>query len=222
MSVKPTGYASPPCLAAEVAPDYFDPLGVDPQQAQDVARWRKAKRAELLALRAALPVAGVQAVARGIAAGLDRVLEEVMPDVRGRVISGYWPIKAEPDLRFWLAALAERGAVAALPVVVKRFTPLVFRPWKQGDAMVRGDWNIPVPATEEVVVPDLSLAPSVGWDGQGYRLGYGGGYFDRTLAEHKPFVIGVGLQAARLETIFPQPHDIPLDRIVTEAGPMQG
>src|SRR5690606_19805827 len=119
-----SSYASPPCMAGEVAPDYFDPLAVDPQQAVDVARWRKAKRAELLAMRAALPVTELQAIARGIAAGLDRVLEELLPDVRGRVISGFWPIKSEPDLRFWLAALAERGAITALPVVETRFAPL--------------------------------------------------------------------------------------------------
>ena len=215
---KPSSYASPPCMAGEVAPDYFDPLGVDPQQAVDVARWRKAKRAELLAMRAALPVAELQAAARGIAAGLDRVLGDLLPDVRGKVISGFWPIRSEPDLRFWLAALAERGAITALPVVETRLAPLVFRPWKPGDPMVRGDWNIPVPTTTEVVQPDLALAPLVGWDRQGYRLGYGGGYFDRTLAARKPLAVGIGLSAARLDSIFPQPHDIPLDRIVTEDG----
>jgi 5,10-methenyltetrahydrofolate synthetase len=85
--------------------------------------------------------------------------------------------------------------------------------------MARGDWNIPVPATEAEVQPDVALAPLVGWQADGYRLGYGGGYFDRTLAARKPtLVIGVGLASARLATIFPQPHDIALDHIVTEAG----
>ena len=215
----PPAYASPPCLAAEIAPDYFDPLAVDPQQAVDVARWRKAKRAELLAARAALPVAELQAVAKDIAAGLDAMMEQLVPDVTGVVISGYWPIKAEPDLRFWLASLAARGAITALPVVEQRFHPLVFRPWKPGDAMVRGDWNIPVPATEAKVQPDVALAPLVGWDEAGFRLGYGGGYFDRTLAARKPeLVIGVGLASARLATIFPQPHDIALGHIVTDAA----
>lgn len=87
--------------------------------------------------------------------------------------------------------------------------------------MVRGDWNIPVPPPEsEVVTPDVALAPLVGWDRAGYRLGYGGGYFDRTLAHlaPRPFVIGIGLQAAELATIYPQPHDVPLDAIITEEG----
>jgi 5-formyltetrahydrofolate cyclo-ligase len=70
------------------------------------------------------------------------------------------------------------------------------------------------------VVPGIALAPLVGWTDEGYRLGYGGGYFDRTLAalQPRPFTIGIGFHAARLTTIFPQQHDIPLDVIVTEAG----
>jgi 5-formyltetrahydrofolate cyclo-ligase len=84
--------------------------------------------------------------------------------------------------------------------------------------MVQGVWKIPVPADGPEVVPDVALAPVVGWDGAGYRLGYGGGYFDRTLAAlaPSPLTIGVGLYAARVPTIFPQPHDIAMDVIVTE------
>ncbi len=76
------------------------------------------------------------------------------------------------------------------------------------------------PATSERLAPEICLAPLVGWDAEGYRLGYGGGYFDRTLAAlaPRPFVVGVGLQSARLDTIAPQPHDVPLSAIVTEAG----
>ncbi|MCB1834055.1 MAG: 5-formyltetrahydrofolate cyclo-ligase, partial [Geminicoccaceae bacterium] len=83
------------------------------------------------------------------------------------------------------------------------------------------DWNIPVPPHDApAVTPAITLAPLVGWTEDGYRLGYGGGYFDRTLAAltPRPFVIGIGYQAARLETIVPQPHDIRLDLILTEAG----
>ena len=87
--------------------------------------------------------------------------------------------------------------------------------------MERGHWNILVPSTDAArVVPDIMLSPLVGWDVAGYRLGFGGGYFDRTLAatHPRPYVIGVGLQAARVPTIFPQPHDIAMDAIVTEDG----
>ena len=81
--------------------------------------------------------------------------------------------------------------------------------------------EIPVPAGDERIEPDLILVPLNVFDGAGFRLGYGGGYFDRTLAalSPRPFAIGVGLQAAQVATIFPQPHDIAMDAIVTEAGP---
>ncbi len=219
MSHDLTRHASPPCLAGEVAPDYFDPLGVDPQQAVDVARWRKAERARLLAERAALGVEGLRAAGGRLGAA---VFDLIAARFRlpGLAVSGYWPIKSEPDLRGMLARLHQAGARVALPVVEVRATPLVFRPWAPGAAMERGFWNIPVPATRDTAVPQVALSPLVGWDGAGYRLGYGGGYFDRTLAAltPRPFVIGVGFEAARLPTIFPQPHDIPMDAIVTEEG----
>lgn len=141
--------------------------------------------------------------------------------IAGRVVAGYWPIKGEADLRPWLGLLHGQGAVIALPVVVQVAAPLEFRRWHPGTAMERGIWNIPVPpAGADSLRPEIALAPLVGWDCEGYRLGYGGGYFDRTLAATKPrpHVIGVGLQAARIGTIHPQPHDIPMDAIVTEGG----
>jgi len=212
--------ASPPCLASEIAPDYFDPLGVDPQQALDVARWRKAERVRLLAARAAWPAPQRQAAAGAIADHLDGWLDRagIGP---GAIIAGYWPIRSEPDLRPWLARLHARGLRLALPVVETRAAPLVFRAWAPGAALVQGHWNILVPAAGAAALrPDVVLAPLVGWDAAGFRLGYGGGYFDRTLAalRPRPPAIGVGLQSARLSTIFPQPHDIRLDAIVTEAG----
>ena len=210
-------YASPPCLAAEIDPAYFDPLTVDPQQARDVARWRKAARD-------ALSVAKRQAVGTAIAAQLAGFLRSRFGDLRGRVFSGYWPIKGEPDLRPLLADLHRAGVQVALPLVEVKAAPLVFRRWTPETRMVRGDWNIPVPPPEApVVTPEIALAPLIGWTDEGYRLGYGGGYFDRTLAalSPRPFTIGIGLAAARLPTIFPQPHDIPLDAIVTEDGPAQ-
>ena len=86
--------------------------------------------------------------------------------------------------------------------------------------MERGVWNIPVPAHGPDIVPDIVMSPLVGWDRGGYRLGYGGGYFDRTLAAltPRPLTIGIGLDAARIATIFPQPHDIAMQVIVTETG----
>jgi 5,10-methenyltetrahydrofolate synthetase len=141
--------------------------------------------------------------------------------VRGFVLSGYWPIKGEPDLRPVLADLHRAGVTIALPVVESRAAPLVFRRWTPETRLVRGDWNIPVPPPDAAtLVPDIALAPCLGWDGACYRLGWGGGYFDRTLAAltPQPKTIGIALSAARLSTIYPQPHDIPLDLILTEDG----
>jgi len=108
-----------------------------------------------------------------------------------------------------------------LPVVEMKAAPLAFRRWTPQTRMVRGDWNILVPPPNaDRLIPQITLAPCVGWDGEGYRLGYGGGYFDRTLAalRPRPFTIGIGFHAARLATIYPQPHDIPLDVVLTERG----
>lgn len=220
----PHGYASPPCLAPDVDPAYFDPLAVDPQQATDVARWRKVERARLLSMRADVPVAGRHAASEAIAGHLDRLLAARYGTFQGLTISAWWPIKAELNLRHWLERLTERGARVALPVVVTPAAPLVFRLWTPDCKMVQGVWKIPVPADGPEVVPKVTLAPVVGWDDAGYRLGYGGGYFDRTLAAlaPRPFVIGVGLAAAQLATIFPQPHDIAMDSIVTETGLHRG
>ncbi|MEZ5797668.1 MAG: 5-formyltetrahydrofolate cyclo-ligase [Paracoccaceae bacterium] len=216
----PRDPASPPCLAHEIDPTYFDPLAVDPQQARDVTRWRKAQRQVLLAERAALPVAERAAAVDGILPHLDAALLDRFGGVEGLVVSAWWPIKAELDLRPWLTALAARGARVALPVVLTQAHPLVFRPWTPGCRMERGFWNILVPADGPELVPDVALAPVVGWDAAGFRLGYGGGYFDRTLAALTPrrLAIGIGLQAAQVATIFPQPHDIAMDLIITEQG----
>tara|TARA_R110002153_G_scaffold65757_16_gene175923 strand:- start:4074 stop:4439 length:366 start_codon:yes stop_codon:yes gene_type:complete len=99
-------------------------------------------------------------------------------------------------------------------------TPLVFREWTPETVMERGFWNIPVPASGHALLPDLILSPLVGWDSGGYRLGYGGGYFDRTPAAltPRPPAIGIGLDAAQIATIFAQPHDIAMQAIVTESG----
>ena len=216
-----SGFSSPPCYAAEVAPEYFDPLAVDPEQARDVARWRKAERTRLRAARLALSVAERKEIGEALAGYLRQVLQDRFGGAQGKVLSAYWPIKGEPDLRPLMADLHEGGVTVTLPLVETKAAPLTFRRWTPETRMVRGDWNIPVPPPDApVVTPDIALAPLVGWTADGYRLGYGGGYFDRTLAalSPKPFVVGIGINAAQLKTIYPQPHDIPLDLILTEKG----
>jgi len=131
----------------------------------------------------------------------------------------YWPIRGEPDLRPLMSSLLERGFTCALPVVVEKNSPVEFHRYAAGTRLTRQSvWGIPVPADRNPVRPDVLLIPLVGWDPGCYRLGYGGGYYDRTLASlsPRPFAIGVGYELGRLETIHPQPHDIPMDVIATE------
>ena len=184
----------------------------------EIRRWRKAERARLIAERMALRG---EPRARHNAA-ITRALEALLsPDM---VIGFYWPIRGEYDARKLVTGLLERGARAAMPVVVQKAAPLVFRPWHPGVRMENGFWDIPIPAEGEPVIPTALLVPLVGFDEKGYRLGYGGGYYDRTLASFptRPLAIGVGYEFARLETIYPQPHDIPMSMIVTEGRVLRG
>lgn len=218
-----SAYAAPPCMAQDVDTARSGPLDVDPEQARDVARWRKVRRATLRGARDALSVTQRQDAARAMSRHLRAVLEARFAGARGRVLSAYWPIKGEPDLRPLMTELHDAGVIIVLPVVETRAAPLVFRRWTPRMRMLRGDWNIPVPPPHaDRLLPGIALAPLIGWTAACFRLGYGGGYFDRTLAEldPRPVTIGIGLQAARLTTIYPQPHDIALDMILTESGVM--
>jgi 5,10-methenyltetrahydrofolate synthetase len=204
---RPAGFASPPCFMHE-----FEE--VDSQQRTDVMRWRKAERRRLIEARLALDS---KLRRRHTARIADRV-EELIGDARGLTVSAYWPLRGEPDLRALLARLAAAGARTALPVVAAPKAPLVFRAWRPGEPLKPGVWNIPEPSEGAEVTPDVVIAPVVGFDAACYRLGHGGGYFDRTLAAMaaRPRVLGVGYALARIATIFPQPHDIPMDLVATE------
>jgi 5-formyltetrahydrofolate cyclo-ligase len=183
----------------------------------EVAAWRRQKRVELLDARQAVPGDIRRQAVKNIADGLDRLCAGLTIATVGL----YWPIKSEIGLLPWGRMLAQsRHVTLCLPVVVAKRAPLEYWRWAPGDAMDEGFWNIPIPARRDVVVPDLMLAPLVGFDRARYRLGYGGGYFDRTLAvlPKRPVVVGVGYALGSLETIFPQPHDIPMDVILTERG----
>lgn len=211
------GFASPPCFLHEVDPLYAG-LGPksDEQQRLDVLRWRRSTRELLIGRRLALD----SGLRRQYTEGIGTALDTVLGDVAGRCISLYWPFKGEPDLRDWLGRAISRGAKGALPVVAQRQAQLVFQTWRPGDRLEPGVWNIPVPIDGESVVPDVVIAPLVGYDAAGYRLGYGGGYYDRTLAElpHRPVVLGVGFSVCEVVTIYPLSHDIPMDAIITEGG----
>ena len=143
----------------------------------------------------------------------------------GRILGFYWPHRSEYDPLAVAKAVIAAGGKCALPVVVERRAPLEFREWHPRVEMIPGalSYGIPHPVGGDPVIPDVMLVPLVGFDAQGFRLGYGGGYFDRTLAvlSPSPRTIGVGFELGRVPTIYPQPHDIPFDTIVTEAGIFQ-
>lgn len=141
-----------------------------------------------------------------------------------RSVGFYWPLAGEFDARaaisIWLAGGSPREA--SLPIIRERGVPLEFHAWSPDTPMKIGHHKIAEPATERLVIPELLLVPCVGFDADGYRLGYGGGYYDRTLAgwpgATKPITVGVGYEACRTAALEREAHDIPLDMIVTESG----
>ena len=209
----PRGYASPPCFMHELE-DGFSAASPCGDAWSDVSRWRKAERRRLLDLRLALSQEDRSVRSEGLATALDAAVGRVS----GRLVGTYWPFRGEPDLRNWAIRVIERGGRIALPVVIQKGWPLEYRIWSPGDPLERGVWNIHVPTRGPAVQPDIIVAPVVGFDEDGHRLGYGGGFFDRTLAAmpRRPLKVGVGYAQARIATIYPQPHDIAMDVIVTD------
>ena len=183
---------------------------------KDISAWRKAQREHWIAWRGAVPEA--QRAAWG--AGMTASLCAMLPAPQKTVIGFCWPFKAEFDARYAVRHWRGQGAVAALPEVTGKGQPLRFSQWWPGTPMKRGVYDIPVPDGTPVVLPDIAIVPMNACDGRGYRLGYGGGYFDRTLAalEKRVVAIGVTYEACRVASIFPQTHDIAMDFVVTEAG----
>ncbi len=181
-----------------------------------LSQWRKDMRAELLARRMAIPTAQHHA----LNTRLTDALQDAFPLEGPLVIAAYWPFKGEFDPRFVLRTWRQRGACTALPVVLGKGQPLQFKAWWPGLRTVPGVYQIPVPEGSDVVRPDVLLIPPVGFDTQGYRLGYGGGFYDRTLASlsPQPIKIGVAFNVSSIPTIQPQPHDIPMDFMATEDG----
>lgn len=181
-----------------------------------VAAWRKQQRAELIRRREAISPEH----RRTWSDALTRLLIESFPDLAQATVGFCWPYKGEFDVRFAIRHWRERGGRAALPGVVAKDAPLEFRLWWPGVETAAGVFGIPVPQGTEVVFPDVLLIPPVGFDQQGYRLGYGGGYFDGTLASMtpQPLKIAVAFEPSRIPSIRPQPHDIPMDFVVTPNG----
>jgi 5,10-methenyltetrahydrofolate synthetase len=182
----------------------------------ELKQWRGAHRAALLSTRAAV----APAQRRQWDQAITQSLVEKFALLQRLIVGCYWPYRGEFDPRFVMRHLRHAGARVALPVVVQKHTPLQFREWWPGAPTVDGALGLPAPDGTDVLMPQALLMPPVGFDAQGHRLGYGGGYFDRTLSamNPQPLKIGVGYEISRMQTIRPQAHDVAMDFIVTEAG----
>lgn len=207
---EPRGYSSPACYLHEFAA----PGAPDPQSWDQIKVWRKARREELIGCRAAREAPARRQLGLPVLKYLFHSIDVSSCPVLGI----YWPIRGEIDLREIARRHVAAGGVVALPVVVQKAAPVEFWRWQPGVALRRGLWNIPIPRERRPVEPNVLIVPLVGFDASRYRLGYGGGFYDRTLAAAapRPRTIGVGLADAELPTIYPQSHDIPMDVIVTD------
>ncbi len=133
----------------------------------------------------------------------------------------YSPIRGEPDLSAAYAELASRGVRLALPVVAAKDAPLDFFEWKPGDAMTKDEYGVAIPLARNKLRPDALLIPCIGFNAQRFRLGYGGGFYDRTLAaQPRPMTVGIAYSCA-LVAFEPDAHDVALDAVITEAGQIE-
>ena len=194
--------------------------GLRPEEALAArAGRRQALRRQGIERRMALPPPTHAALSTRVCA----LIQQHFPELAGMHVAFCWPYKNEPDLRplmqSWLAE-GNPGYAALLPVVIDADRALAFRAWTPDCTIQTDRYGIPTPSSGDFLTPDALLIPVNAFDVRGYRIGYGGGYFDRTLASQQPppLAIGVGFELARVDSIEPEEHDVPLAAIVTEAG----
>ncbi|MBL4916443.1 5-formyltetrahydrofolate cyclo-ligase [Szabonella alba] len=182
---------------------------------------KAAARAAAAAARKAAHAAGQGRAAELLADLLARELGGRQPGTAasGRVLAGYMPMRTEIDP---LPAMAAHPGPVCVPVIDGRGRPLRFRQWTPGAAMVEGAFGAQIPAEGAWLEPDVLIVPLLAFDARGFRLGYGGGFYDRTLealrARHPVLAIGFAFAAQELPQVPLEPTDQPLDRIVTEKG----
>ncbi len=183
---------------------------------------RQSLRRHLIARRLALSAEAHAA----LSARLCGHLSQAFPQLAALRLAFCWPIYNEPDIRPLIASWYAAGAAGfcpLLPVVLAQDQPLAFRAWSPHAELVKDRYGIPTPTQGPLLQPDALLLPVNAFDAAAYRLGYGGGYFDRSLAVWhrqgiRPLTIGLGFELARVDSIKPEAHDWPLDAVVTEAG----
>lgn len=182
----------------------------------NLLEWRKQQRKQLIAARETLSEKTHQQWSQAIS----DLLKQGFPKLQNMNIGIYWPFRGEYDPRSTAQYFMQHGATLALPEVVSKDEPLCFREWSPDTPLKMGAYGIPVPVEAKAVRVDAIIVPMVGFDQHGYRLGYGSGYFDRTLATYQPqpLTIGIAFEIQRLENVYAQPHDIAMHYIVTESG----
>ncbi|MGB8603446.1 MAG: 5-formyltetrahydrofolate cyclo-ligase [Rhizomicrobium sp.] len=146
-----------------------------------------------------------------------------LPLPPGSCVAGYWPLAGEADPRLLMAALQRRGHTLALPCIVGPDQPLIFRGWRIGDPLVAGTFGTSEPpASCPQMVPQVLLVPLLAFDIAGYRLGYGGGYYDRSLAELResgtPLAVGIAFAGQEVDAVPVEATDQRLDLVISEAG----
>jgi 5,10-methenyltetrahydrofolate synthetase len=186
---------------------------VETQQSDGAALAKAALRKRLKAQRASLDDTGKHARDGRIGAQVLAWWRRTRPPL----LAVYWPLSGEPDLQDAYRALALEGAALALPVVVERHAPLAFAEWSPGEPMATDPMGIAVPAQLRTVPrPPALLVPCLGFNEHGYRLGYGGGFYDRTLAGGvKPATLGIAYACQQVQFAADE-HDLPLDMVITE------
>ncbi|MBC7830512.1 MAG: 5-formyltetrahydrofolate cyclo-ligase [Hyphomicrobium sp.] len=183
---------------------------------------KRAERTRALARRAAAfaahgPAAGARLAAHGLS------FLDLAP---GAVISGFSAIRDEIDPGALLARLQAAGHPLGLPVMQGKGLPLIFRAWSPGDVMGTVQWGIAEPLPDKPVLePDVVLVPLLAFDAAGHRLGYGGGFYDRTLARlraMKPVIaVGVAYGELKVDAVPHRSYDEPLDWVLTPSGPLR-
>jgi 5-formyltetrahydrofolate cyclo-ligase len=180
----------------------------------DSAQQRRGLRQHLLVQREAMPTAAQAAASGQIAVHLQTWLDRQVPNAR--TVALYSPHRGEPDLWPWARS---RDLAFALPVVAGKGQPLQFAAWQPGDATTRDAYGILIPAHVTAVQPDALIIPCLGFTQSRLRLGYGGGYYDRTLRALHPRPAAVGVAFAWQQCSFQAAaHDVALDAIITENG----
>jgi 5-formyltetrahydrofolate cyclo-ligase len=178
---------------------------------------KRSLRTAMLARRGALSAEERDAAAAALLATMRRE----RPIEGAGVVSGFWPIKDEIDIRPLMAELHDKGCQLALPVVQGRGLPLLFRAWRPGDALEAGVFGTLQPSAEhKTLEPDALLVPLLACDADGWRLGYGGGFYDRTLlglrARRKVTAVGIGFDGQIVPEVPHGPDDQRLDWMLTD------